>query len=74
MGGIPMTRTKRSKNAERESAAVGLIPDAYAAFAQDIFAAFSRVSVVTHATDVAEVVWRGQRSERRTALSGRPGR
>jgi NAD(P)-dependent dehydrogenase (short-subunit alcohol dehydrogenase family) len=36
----------------------GLIPEAYAAYAQGIFAAFSQVAVATRATDVAEVVWR----------------
>jgi NAD(P)-dependent dehydrogenase (short-subunit alcohol dehydrogenase family) len=36
----------------------GLIPDAYAPFAEPIFAAFSRPAAVTTESDVAEVVWR----------------
>jgi NAD(P)-dependent dehydrogenase (short-subunit alcohol dehydrogenase family) len=35
----------------------GLIPEAYAPFAQRIFAAFSQTKVVTVAADVAAVVW-----------------
>ena len=36
----------------------GLIPEAYAPFAQRIFAMVAKPSAVTTATDVAEVVWR----------------
>ncbi len=36
----------------------GLIPDAYAPFAQSILAAFSQVTTATTESDVAEVVYR----------------
>jgi NAD(P)-dependent dehydrogenase (short-subunit alcohol dehydrogenase family) len=36
----------------------GLIPEAYASFAEPILAAFSRPTAVTTESDVAEVVWR----------------
>jgi NAD(P)-dependent dehydrogenase (short-subunit alcohol dehydrogenase family) len=36
----------------------GLIPEAYASFAEPIFAAFEQPAVVTTESDVAEVVWR----------------
>lgn len=36
----------------------GLFPEPYAAFAQQVFAAFGKPSAVTRADDVAEVVWR----------------
>lgn len=36
----------------------GLIPEAYAPFAQSIFAAFAQPSAVTAEADVAEAVWR----------------
>ncbi len=36
----------------------GLIPEAYAAFAEPIFAAFAQPAAVTTEVDVAEVVWR----------------
>jgi hypothetical protein len=36
----------------------GLIPEAYAPFAQRILAAFAQQTVVTTAADVAETVWR----------------
>lgn len=36
----------------------GLIPEAYAPFAEPIFAAFARPSAVTTESDVAEAVWR----------------
>ena len=35
-----------------------MIPDAYAAFAQPIFAAFEKPSTITTEADVAEAVWR----------------
>jgi NAD(P)-dependent dehydrogenase (short-subunit alcohol dehydrogenase family) len=36
----------------------GLIPEAYAPFAQSVFASFGQLQAVTEASDVAEVVWR----------------
>ena len=36
----------------------GLIPEAYAPFAQPIFAEFAQPAAVTTESDVAEVVWR----------------
>jgi len=36
----------------------GLIPDAYAPFAEPIFAAFAQPALVTKASDVADAVWR----------------
>jgi NAD(P)-dependent dehydrogenase (short-subunit alcohol dehydrogenase family) len=36
----------------------GLVPEAYAPFAERVFAAFSQPAAVTTETDVAEVVWR----------------
>jgi hypothetical protein len=36
----------------------GLIPEAYAPFAQPIFADFAQPAAVTTESDVAEVVWR----------------
>jgi NAD(P)-dependent dehydrogenase (short-subunit alcohol dehydrogenase family) len=36
----------------------GLIPQAYAPFAQSVFASFGQLQAVTEASDVAEVVWR----------------
>jgi short-subunit dehydrogenase len=36
----------------------GLIPEAYASFAQNVLAAFTQPAEVTHASDVAEAVWR----------------
>ena len=36
----------------------GLFPEAYAAFAQPILAAFAQVTTVTNESDVAEAVWR----------------
>ena len=36
----------------------GLIPEAYAPFAQRIFASFAQPAAVTTESDVAEVVWR----------------
>jgi NAD(P)-dependent dehydrogenase (short-subunit alcohol dehydrogenase family) len=41
----------------------GLIPEAYAPFAQRIFAAFAQVSAVTTERDVADVVWRAANDE-----------
>lgn len=36
----------------------GLVPEAYAAFAQRIFASLGQVSAVTTPADVAQAVWR----------------
>jgi NAD(P)-dependent dehydrogenase (short-subunit alcohol dehydrogenase family) len=36
----------------------GLIPEAYAPFAQSVFASFGQLQAVTEPSDVAEVVWR----------------
>jgi hypothetical protein len=36
----------------------GLIPEAYAPFAQRIFASFAETTAVTTESDVAEAVWR----------------
>ena len=36
----------------------GLIPEAYASFAQNVLAAFTQPAEVTHASDVAQAVWR----------------
>ncbi|MES2352597.1 MAG: short-chain dehydrogenase/reductase, partial [Pseudomonadota bacterium] len=36
----------------------GAIPEAYADLAQSVFEAWGQSTVVTHAVDVAEAVWR----------------
>ena len=36
----------------------GLIPEAYASFAQNVLAAFTQPAEVTHASDMAQAVWR----------------
>jgi len=41
----------------------GLIPEAYAAFAQSVFASFTQPAAVTSESDVAEVVWRAANDE-----------
>jgi NAD(P)-dependent dehydrogenase (short-subunit alcohol dehydrogenase family) len=41
----------------------GLIPEAYAPFAQRVFAAFTQVKAVTQESDVAEVVWQAANDE-----------
>ena len=41
----------------------GLIPEAYAPFAQRVFAAFGQPSAVTTGSDVADVVWRAANDE-----------
>ena len=53
-GYCPATRFTSNGGARME----GLIPEAYAAFAQPIFAAFAQPAAVTTASDVAEVVYR----------------
>lgn len=52
-GYAPTTRFAENGTARMQ----GLIPEAYAAFAQPIFAAFAHPAAVTTARDVAEVVW-----------------
>jgi len=44
----------------------GLIPKAYEAFAQPLFAAFAHPTVTTKESDVAEVVWRAANDESAT--------
>jgi NAD(P)-dependent dehydrogenase (short-subunit alcohol dehydrogenase family) len=41
----------------------GLIPEAYAPFAQSVFASFTQATAVTKESDVAEVVWRAASDE-----------
>ena len=41
----------------------GLIPDAYASFAERVMADFQRATRVTHESDVAEAVWRAANDE-----------
>ncbi len=53
-GYAPTTRFAQNAELPVES----LIPEAYAAFAEPIFAAFAKPAMVTTATDVAEAVWR----------------
>jgi NAD(P)-dependent dehydrogenase (short-subunit alcohol dehydrogenase family) len=52
-GHAPTTRFAANGGARMQ----GLIPEAYAAFAQPIFAAFSKPAAVTTEADVAEAVW-----------------
>lgn len=53
-GYAPTTRFAHNTQVRVED----LIPEAYAAFAQPIFAAFAQPALVTKETDVAEAVWR----------------
>jgi NAD(P)-dependent dehydrogenase (short-subunit alcohol dehydrogenase family) len=53
-GYCPTTRFTENGGARME----GLIPEAYAPFAQPIFAAFARPAAVTAPSDVAAAVWR----------------
>lgn len=41
----------------------GLIPEAYAPFAEPIFAGFAQPAAVTKPSDVAEAVWRAANDE-----------
>jgi NAD(P)-dependent dehydrogenase (short-subunit alcohol dehydrogenase family) len=41
----------------------GLFPDAYAGYAQSVFAGFSELAAVTQPADVAEAVWRAAHDE-----------
>jgi short-subunit dehydrogenase len=53
--------TRFSQNTELRIA--DLIPEAYAPFAEPIFAAFAEPAMVTTEADVAEAVWRAVNSE-----------
>src|SRR5688572_13561140 len=53
-GYCPKTRFAENGGARMH----GLIPEAYAPFAEPIFAAFAQPALVTKESDVAEVVWR----------------
>jgi NAD(P)-dependent dehydrogenase (short-subunit alcohol dehydrogenase family) len=53
-GYCPSTRFAENGGARME----GLIPEAYAPFAQPIFAGFAQPALVTAESDVAEAVWR----------------
>lgn len=53
-GYAPTTRFTENGSARMN----GLIPPAYASFAEPIFAAFARPTAVTKESDVAEAVWR----------------
>lgn len=53
-GYCPKTRFAENGGSRME----GLIPEAYAAFARPIFAAFANPAEVTNESDVAEAVWR----------------
>jgi hypothetical protein len=50
----PSTRFSRNSGSRMN----GSIPEAYAPFAQSIFAMFTKVTAVTTESDVAEGVWR----------------
>lgn len=64
----PTTRFTENGGARMQ----GLIPEAYAPFAQPIFEAFARPAAVTTETDVADVVWQAanDRSERLRFAAG----
>lgn len=53
-GYAPTTRFSQNSGSRME----GLIPEAYAAFAQHVLGAFAQPAAVTTETDVAEAVWR----------------
>jgi short-subunit dehydrogenase len=53
-GYAPTTRFAENTDVRIED----LIPEAYASFAQPIFAAFAKPALVTRESDVAEAVWR----------------
>ncbi len=58
-GYAPTTRFASNGGARME----GLIPEAYAPFAQQVFAAFAQPAAVTMEGDVAEAVWRAANDE-----------
>ena len=47
----------------RQAHGEGLIPEAYAPFAQRVFAAFTEQTAVTNESDVAEAVWQAAQDE-----------
>jgi short-subunit dehydrogenase len=49
----PATRFAENGGARMQ----GLIPEAYAAYAQEVLAGFAQLEAVTHPADVAEAVW-----------------
>lgn len=53
-GYAPSTRFTQNSGSRME----GLIPEAYAAYAQSVFAQFGQSAAVTTESDVAETVWR----------------
>jgi NAD(P)-dependent dehydrogenase (short-subunit alcohol dehydrogenase family) len=53
-GYAPTTRFTSNGGARME----GLLPEAYAPYAQSVFAAFGQLTAVTRESDVAEAVWR----------------
>ncbi|WNG62039.1 SDR family oxidoreductase [Archangium gephyra] len=61
-GYCPNTRFTSNGGARME----GLFPEAYAPFAQRIFASFGQVSAVTSESDVAEAIWRAANDTSRT--------
>jgi NAD(P)-dependent dehydrogenase (short-subunit alcohol dehydrogenase family) len=58
-GYAPTTRFTSNGGARME----GLIPEAYAPFAERVFVAFAQTAAVTTELDVAEVVWRAVNDE-----------
>ena len=65
------TRRPRAFRRTPSCASKSLIPEAYAPFAQPIFAAFAQPAMVTTESDVAEAVWR--RRERYIGAAPFPG-
>ncbi|PTL80860.1 SDR family oxidoreductase [Vitiosangium sp. GDMCC 1.1324] len=61
-GYCPNTRFTSNGGARME----GLFPEAYAPFAQRIFASFGQISAVTSESDVAEAIWRAANDTSRT--------
>ncbi|MFE8603508.1 SDR family oxidoreductase [Archangium violaceum] len=61
-GYCPNTRFTSNGGARME----GLFPEAYAPFAQRIFASFGQTSAVTSESDVAEAIWRAANDTSRT--------
>ena len=67
-GYAPTTRFAQNTEVRIEE----LIPEAYASFAEPIFAAFAKPAMVTKETDVAEAVWRAANDVGATPFPGRP--
>jgi NAD(P)-dependent dehydrogenase (short-subunit alcohol dehydrogenase family) len=59
-GLLAPARASQSNGAPRMQ---GLLPEAYAPFAQQVFASFGQPAAVTKVTDVAEAVWRAANDE-----------